>query len=466
MQQKNIISISLISSTTCNLNCSFCYLHKNESYKLYDKIVREHWANGKYIINAYNTVKAFPADPNNVEVCQLWGGETLLNIDDVTKNIQLFYKYFPNVKEWKISTNFLVNIDKFMDFLKEIDNNTKKDTLISLQVSIDGPPGEYCEQGHNGDWEIYKKNFFHLTTLVNNYKFNHIYINITINATVSRELYLKKFSDYNEMKHYVEEMYNLTKYINDNCISRSINMELSYILPGMAQPYDDTTEDGKKFAEICKLWEKLKIECFPDLSYYFGFYNGCGPIIEDRPLFKPNAECTELKSCITINYDGSICECSGSYIDSFKPYQEELKKENRIKDLRAAQRRDKLTYNPAKMTPEELEKHDWYVYYGYKNNSSTYMHLMMCLADELALSGQIPYRYHEDKEYLLKHISALSAINSCTRENLKETGISYLCPPSSLRRYLNGVLDYGYNLKFLKLKKDIEGESYDRPYCK
>ena len=111
MQQKNIISISLISSTTCNLNCSFCYLHKNESYKLYDKIVREHWNNGKYIINAYNTVKAFPADPNNVEVCQLWGGETLLNIDDVTKNIQLFYKYFPNVKEWKISTNFLVNID-------------------------------------------------------------------------------------------------------------------------------------------------------------------------------------------------------------------------------------------------------------------------------------------------------------------------------------------------------------------
>ena len=49
-------------------------------------------------------------------------------------------------------------------------------------------------------------------------------------------------------------------------------------------------------------------------------YSGCGPIIEDRPLFKPNAECTELKSCITINYDGSICECSGSYIDSFKPH--------------------------------------------------------------------------------------------------------------------------------------------------
>ena len=65
---------------------------------------------------------------------------------------------------------------------------------------------------------------------------------------------------------------------------------------------------------------KLKIDYFPDLSYYFGFYLGCGPIVEDRPLFKPNAECTELKSCITINYDGSICECSGSYIDSFKPY--------------------------------------------------------------------------------------------------------------------------------------------------
>ena len=60
----------------------------------------------------------------------------------------------------------------------------------------------------------------------------------------------------------------------------------------------------------------------------------------------------------------------------------------------------------------------------------------------------------------------LNTLQNYTRENLKETGISYLCPPSSLRRYLNGVLDYGYNLKFLKLKKDIEGESYDRPHCK
>ena len=31
-------TISLISSTTCNLNCSFCYLHKNQSYKEFDKL--------------------------------------------------------------------------------------------------------------------------------------------------------------------------------------------------------------------------------------------------------------------------------------------------------------------------------------------------------------------------------------------------------------------------------------------
>ena len=61
-------TISLISSTTCNLNCSFCYLHKNQSYKEFDKLVRQAWADGSYLNNAVKTVKRF-SPPELVKEC-------------------------------------------------------------------------------------------------------------------------------------------------------------------------------------------------------------------------------------------------------------------------------------------------------------------------------------------------------------------------------------------------------------
>jgi organic radical activating enzyme len=44
-QQDNreIGSITFISSAVCNLNCSFCYLHKNKSYKKFNEINRKAW---------------------------------------------------------------------------------------------------------------------------------------------------------------------------------------------------------------------------------------------------------------------------------------------------------------------------------------------------------------------------------------------------------------------------------------
>jgi hypothetical protein len=36
---------------------------------------------------------------------------------------------------------------------------------------------------------------------------------------------------------------------------------------------------------------------------------------------------------------------------------------------------------------------------------------------------------------------------SCTRENLKDTKIPYMLSIGALRRLLNGVMDYTYNVK-------------------
>ena len=130
--QKTISSISVITSAVCNLNCSFCYLHKNKSYHEFNKLVLKAWEDGSYITNIVKTIKGLDGNPKDVSSIQIWGGETLLSIKTITPKVKDLYFYFPNLNDWKMSTNFLVNINDLFNFLIEIENNAKKNTRILL----------------------------------------------------------------------------------------------------------------------------------------------------------------------------------------------------------------------------------------------------------------------------------------------------------------------------------------------
>lgn len=445
-----INNISLISSTTCNLNCSFCYLHKNQSYKEFDKLVRQAWADGSYLDNALKTVERFgPAE--GVTQCQLWGGETLLHIDDVTKNLQKFYLYFPNVKIWRISTNWLIDVNKFFEFIKEMDLYAPEETEIITQLSIDGPQGGYAEQGHNVSLAAYQKNISDFTFLVNNYKLRNVKISFQINATLNKETYMEKFSSYDEIKYYVTFMQDLAKYIEARCVSKSLEMRQEIVFPGYALPCPDSAEDGKKLADIIKMWEKVRDNEFPESDKYFTFQYGIGELTGCKNMIVRNAECSELDTSLTINYNGEIAECSGAFIDNFGPYLEELKAEGDMNNYYTSLMRNKLVYNPATITDAEFEEKDWQIHSGYKKNQSTYIALAYRTALELAEANQIDYRYKYDKDLLLRHVISMLNTMSCTRENLKDTKIPYMLSIGSLRRFLNGVMDYTYNVKKAEL---------------
>lgn len=442
---KPICSISVISSSVCNLNCSFCYLHKNSSYKEYDKLVRAAWQDGSYLDNVLNTVKGLNGDPTQVTTMQLWGGETLLHIEDIILNMPKFYRYFPNINDWKVSTNLLVDINKVFDFILAIEEFTNSFTTINIQISIDGPPGPFSEQGHHGNWSVYRSNFLSLIQLINATKLRKVEVVLYINATVAKDLYLTKFLDYKEMTDYVRYMYNFMKEMDDQCLNRALRVGSLQVFPTYANPSKDTAEDGIKMLAICRLWDQVRRQEFPELSMDCQFYKGTGEVTKNSPLFVNNAECGELNSSYTINYDGSICECSGSFIDYYEPYQQELLDTNEISKYQIAQIHNSLVYNPGKASKEEKEKYKWVIYNGYRNNQSTYLHLMMAQAIELAKSGQIDPIYLQDKDLLLKHLIAMSNVNACSRENVSNTKIPYLISIGTLRRYLNGFMNYIYN---------------------
>ena len=51
MNKHDISCVCFMTASSCNLNCSFCYLHKNESFKEFDKEIFQAWDDGSYITN-------------------------------------------------------------------------------------------------------------------------------------------------------------------------------------------------------------------------------------------------------------------------------------------------------------------------------------------------------------------------------------------------------------------------------
>lgn len=439
-----ISSITFISSAMCNLDCSFCYLNKNIAYTSFNQEVRKAWKNKTYIQNVCNSLNKLNIDKNGIDSVQLWGGETFMSINDVTDNIPEIYENFPNIKNWMISTNWTSNVYNIFNFLKTIDEYSNYHTNFGIQLSIDGPSGPISEQGHNGGWEKYRENMKIFTNLINNHKFKHMSISMHMHSVIQKDLYFKVFSTYEGMYNYMKFMADVSEEFSAQCISESLEFQRGFTFPGCAFPYDsDTTEDGLMLAKIFKLWDTVYQKEFKDLYSYVPFYMGCGHFEKNKYLFSQNVECGELRTSLTFNYDGSICECNGSFIDNYQPYLDELIKNNDVKNYEIAIAHNKMTaYNPNLVSSKEIEQYNWSVHDGgYRNTGLIYLHMAFNEAKALLKVGQISSIYEND-EILFKHLLAILNGLSCSRNNIVDTHIPYLVPVGALRRYLNGVAEY------------------------
>lgn len=437
--------LNFITTSSCNMKCEFCYLHKNNAYKEFDKMVESAWEDGSYVVNAYNTLLALHSNPKEITNIDLWGGETLLHADRFLKNLDSIYKHFPNISQWHLSTNFIIDIEKMVEFIKKVDELAKVETKMIFQLSIDGPEGPITEHGHNGKWSMYYENMEKLTFLLNTTKLYRVNVELMINSTLSPSIYRQEIGTYEGMKNYVGAMKQLCDDFKKRCINERLRFSLDAVFPGYALPYEDTTLDGLELAKIVRMWEVVRQNEFPEIDREYPFSHGIGQLNKPGGYHESNPECSEMVGSLTITPDGTICECSGCFIDSFEPYQKELKEQGEEKLLNRALITSQLNFNPAKMTEEEIDAKMWQVHTGFKNNISTYMNYMLGACKELAQAGQIPYSYYLNPDILYKHLTLLSNTNSCTRENVLHTCIPYMTPISCFRRFLNGVMDYVYD---------------------
>lgn len=450
-----IKSLTLITSSSCNLNCSYCFLHKNNAYKEFDKNIYQAFQDGSYIKNVLKTFKSMEWDCNNVDHLSFWGGESLTHIDSVRKELPSIFKSFPNINAILLSTNFSINVEKFVNFLIDLDKIVKNPITVRLQLSIDGPNDSLMRKtGHNVKEEIYLKNIETLSNLMNNTYFEYVNLRLAIRATVNKDIYLSQLTTYEQIKEYLDPFYYFVKQFQKKCIGKSIDFDSVNIWPVLATPYHESSEDGKELTKIAKIWESVMNNEFLDipLSRTITLFQGGSSYDKNKPLFIPNTECSELKHAITVNYDGSLCECSGSYIDHYPLYQQELLENNEKHLYNVAIAHSKMVnYNPI-TDPDSIINKNWYVHNGgYRNTNFICLTSIISLAEELALSGQISAVYLYDKEKLLRH-SLMLLNNSCSRNNIAQTFSPYIKPIEEIRRYFNGIMEHVDDMNTITLK--------------
>lgn len=448
-EKRKISSLDVISSSVCNMRCSFCYLHKNEAYVKFDKEVQEAWKNGSYVDNIKKVIERLNGDCNEIIHFDLWGGETTSSLDNITDNIPTLFSYFPNLCNFGISTNFSLPVGALINFIKKIDLFAVKEVTVRIQLSIDGPDGEFTKQGHPGTWETYRKNFDEFFTEIEKLTLLHVTrIRMPFNSTINKDLYLNTFTTVDGMKDYMSSMYTEFQAIKERAKHiKSTRVVVVMGYPGVALPFNSTVEEGMQFANSIRLWEYVKTNFFEEETNKLQndyFLRASSAYLRGDTLTSSNRQCSQFDTTLTILPDGTIVECNGSYINNYKPYQEELKENNETHLYNIAKLMAGNVYNPLTMTDEEIERMNWILLKGYRNTFTTYNVLKLGMCEELAKSGQIPKIYATNKEMALRYITMMAKYCTCSRENMNDTHIPYLPSAAQFRRYMNGALQYIY----------------------
>ena len=449
-------ALTLFVSGSCNLNCSYCYIHKNPALKIIDKEIRDAWRTGTYIKNIKKVFNKMKVDPKNITGISFWGGESTLHLDLINDQLKDLFELCPNIDNIGFSTNFMCGIDETLRFLSSINQVANVPQSIWLQQSIDGPEGVLMERGHTGNWDTYMANYKKLAYFLNNEYLPKIKnITVTAKPTVDKDLYLEYFSDENNQERYIEYLNNFYNELIHLFVNSKVNIGM--MLPKPAVPMEYSISDAYKLKEIMIKWEKLTNKFVNNLPnnvvkcYSLGvpLHNYIQVYSENQELFPARAPgCYKNRSEFAILPDGTLTDCTSNYMLARDDYESMCSNSDRI----VSQLYKHMNYNPLKLSDEELEDAVWLNVIGLKFSRDLFNNLTYGLAKEMALSNQINKRFAKNSDATLSVARLSQYQSSCTIQQILTTRVPFLINTGTIKMHAIGLYDEFYTENLLDKK--------------
>lgn len=440
-------ALTLYTTATCNLNCSYCYIDKNPSLVAIDKMLDESFQGDYYI----NFMKEMFPEPEFLTRLEIWGGEPTLRLDRAFYTISQMVNYFPNFHEIMFSTNFTTDnwfeqFDGLLETLKQI----KRNFSLQIQLSLDGPEkindlgrGKGSTKKFIEHWLKLLKYGEHLEKIPSNvevkFHFKPTLSITTIPLLQTKESIIAYYQFFEKFKESIE-------YYENN------NFLLELTLPNTAVPSPHTIEDGKLFANLCKLCREIEKE--NQDQHYFKYYKRITPFpAREEWNHGCSNVCDSCGACgmgvfiIGLLPHKRISLCHNGFVDLISDYKKRCMEDknllkhsvdselfNRNTDVRDTN----CTQEEYKVIREMLESF-------YNEDSSFQLSQLVITIQTLAMTGMIDKKYLNRKEAIEAAHFLQHSTSYCIRDNLGSSGTMIGYPIGLIKLLLNGAKEYIYD---------------------
>ena len=435
-------NLCLFPSATCNLNCRYCNISKNPALLKIDQELAKSFENPEYYLNR---IKQYFPQSYSLKTLEFWGGETFLNIERVFDLLPHIIENYPFLYNLFSSTNFSFPEwpDKFFSLMQILGKYKPRNFRYVLQLSCDGP--EYINDQGRGEG-VTKKCLQNFDILCQNLE-NKLPSNVMLNITIKQTL------DINTIKLLTKEekIIEYYKFFEDNFIDKIKKLNFSNVqtyctIPNVAVPVPATVEDGKIFANFCKISKNLNKKASKIFKYYNNFIpfrkrNDTLPNTGYQTYNSPNYLCGCGTTQVNLLPNNLVTICNEGFTQITDEYFELANKRNTEDKTIVI---DTSTFGKGRrlcMTDDEYAEFENFQKNYYRKNTKFTLANISSFIVSLALANQVDRKYLNFRE-ANRAAAHIMDCSYCIKDNYNMTGSISSIPAGMIKLLCNGALDY------------------------
>lgn len=441
---RNIKKIIIYPNMLCNLNCSYCFLPKNDFLKGYDKEVSENIKDDYYINFLLEVLKG---DLSTVEEVQIWGGEPSLGISKSLSFIDSLIQQDKNFSSVSLFSNMTTGVileQGLQDIVNIFKKYPDRKFNIRMKMSIDGPP-EINDIGRNeGTCKRILNNYY---ALIDKYMFIKDAPNVTFFISYNSTIDISQFPKFMD-KGFVYSYFDFfEKKVVFPWRKQFKDDERYCFVPGTKYPATNvpcTQEDGIRYAEICRICSEIEDENLITGRYKYikifvaGSSENDSQMFSDPHFVKPSHNFVESILCrpssntIGLLPNKKISLCRRIMVDNDSFYDNDC---------------NSIHYKDAKQYLMPNTIYDWNVLYEnmmdyYETRSQSIFKNLVTEIRFLASIGQIDSKYKNYDDAIMGGKIVTVFRGSCPYEKLSITHSTNVSAAADIKLILNGADKY------------------------